>query len=581
MNIFIELQKLADPVLRAVTQLFSELQTPQVRPNAPTPRGRTPQPARPQSGRQNRAHSGRRHSRNRNTGNTPSRQSEAIMFEDLISQTKNATEQDFRLTIMNALLRTPHREIAPFIPLFRYVHDRDPLFFAHLGAWYFDNGTVRDLKQLFVAFLAVSRFSDDFRSAGLGMLQKMPPFEVERVLSIIKGHEADGKRVAGITETVPRSVKTTIEHYLRDREGNREAFDKVVLHARKPLKTLYASLRIKPGEYAQKVLFDNDPPKESRLYVLKLLAKTNDPTEQAKLIAEHDIPYRVAISGLKQVTPSVLAALVCAMTPQEIINNMASLKKRGAMDNADLRKVIEAKLADAQSDKRVSALKTRQALKSADLDEDMAKRVESVGDKQIKSKAKIKRPTALLVDKSGSMEIAIDVGKQIASIIAPICEAGLFVFAFDSMSYRLETKGGQELSDWERAFKGITAGGGTSCGVAVEVMRRQKNLVEQIIIVTDQEENQAPYMAPALKQYQKDHSVLPSVVIVNVGRHSDRLERALQAESISVDTFDFNGDYYSLPSLLPMLAGGTRLEFLMDIMDYPLPERKLKVPAHA
>ena len=503
------------------------------------------------------------------------------MFEDLINQTKTASEQDFRLTILNALLRTPHREIAPFIPLFRYVHDRDPLFFAHLAVWYFDNGTVRDLKQLFVAFLSVSRFSDDFRSAGLAMLQKMAPYEVERVLSIIKGHQADGKRVPGIAETVPRSVKTTIEHYLREREGNREAFDKVVLHARKPLKTLYASLRIKPGEYAQKVLFDNEPPEESRLYVLKLLAKTNDPTQQAKLIAEHEIPYRVAISGLKQVTPSVLAALVCAMTPQEVINNLASLKKRGAMDNADLRKVIEAKLAGAQSDKRVSALKTRQALKSADLDEDMAKKVESVGDKQIKAKAKIKRPTALLVDKSGSMEIAIDVGKQIASIIAPICDAGLFVFAFDTMSYRLETKGGQELSDWERAFKGITAGGGTSCGVAVEVMRRQKNMVEQIIIVTDQEENNVPYMAPSLKAYQKEHSVLPSVVIVNVGRHSDRLERALKAEGIAVDTFDFNGDYYSLPSLLPMLAGGTRLEFLMDIMDYPLPERKLKIPAHA
>ncbi len=503
------------------------------------------------------------------------------MFEDLIRQTANASEQDFRLAIINALLRTPHRQLAPYIKLFAYVHDRDPLFFGHLGAWYFDNGSVRDLKQLFVAFLATSRFSDEFRSAGLAMLQKLPPFEVERVLGIIKGHKEDGKAVAGIVSTVPRSVKTTIEHYLRERESNREAFDKVVLHARKSLKTLYASLRIKPGEYAQKVLFENQPPEDSKLHVLKLLAKTTEPQEQAKLIAEHNIPYRVAISGLKQVTPSVLAALVCAMTPQEVINNLASLKKRGAMDNADLRKVIEAKLQDAQQDKRVSALKTRQALKSADLDQNMAKLVESVGDKQIKAKARIKRPTALLIDKSGSMDIAIDVGRQIAAIIAPVCDAGLFVFAFDTMSYKLETKGGNELSDWEKAFKGITAGGGTSCGVSVEVMRRQKNLAEQIIIVTDQEENNAPYMAQSLQQYSKELGVLPSVIIVNVGRHSDRLERSLAAEKITVDTFDFNGDYYSLPSLLPMLAGGTRLEFLMDIMEYPLPERKLKVLAPA
>jgi hypothetical protein len=503
------------------------------------------------------------------------------MFEDLIRQSANASEQDFRLIIMNSLLRTPHRQVAPFIPLFRHVHERDPLFFGHLAAWYVDNGTVRDLKQLFVAFMSTSRFSDEFRSAGLSMLQTMPPYEVERVLGMIKGHVEDGKKVDGIAPSVPRSVKTTIEHYLRQRESNRDAFDKVVLHARKPLKTLYASLRIKPGDYAQKVLFDNAPPEDSKLHVLKLLAKASDPTEQAKLIAEHDIPYRIAISGLKQLTPSVLAALVCAMTPQEVINNLASLKKRGAMENASLRKVIEAKLEEAQSDKRVSALKTRQALKSADLDEEMAKQVESVGDKQIKSKAKIMRPTALHIDKSGSMSVAIEVGKQIAAIVAPICESDLYVYAFDTMSYRIDTKGKTELSHWEKAFKGIVAGGGTSCGVALEVMRRNKQLVEQIIMVTDQEENQAPHLAPTLKKYGEELGVEPSVIIVQVGGTSNQLERALSAEGMTVDTFKFNGDYYSLPSLLPMLAGGTRLELLMEIMSYPLPERKMPALAGA
>jgi hypothetical protein len=288
----------------------------------------------------------------------------------------------------------------------------------------------------------------------------------------------------------------------------------------------------------------------------------------------------VAISGLKQVTPSVLAALLCAMTPQEVINNLGSLKKRGVMDNPDLRKVVEQKLEQAQSDKRVSALKTRQALKSADVDEDIARKVELVGDKQIKAKAKIKRPTALLIDKSGSMQVAIEVGKQTAAIIAPICEAGLYVYAFDTIAYPIAATG-TELSDWEKSFKGITAGGGTSCGVAVEMMRRQKQEVEQIIIVTDQDENTAPLMAPTLKQYSQEFGTLPTVIIVNVGRHSQVLERSLGAAEVTVDTFDFNGDYYSLPSLLPMLAGGTRLDLLLEIMIYPLPQRKVVTLAHA
>jgi hypothetical protein len=497
------------------------------------------------------------------------------MFDALINQAANASEQDFRLLILNALLRTPHRQVAPFVPLFNYVHERDPRFFGRLAAWYCDNGTVRDLKQLFVACMATSRFSDEYRNAGIAMLQRMAPFEVERVLGLMKGHKEGDAFVAGVAPSVPRSVKNAIAEYLHERESNHEAFDSAVLHARKPLKTLYASLRIKPGEYAQQVLFDNNPPVDSRLYVLKKLANTTDPTEQARLIIESKVPYRVAVSALRQVTPSVLVALVNAMSPQELLNNLSSLKKRGAMDNPDLRKLIEDKLEKAKTDTRVSALKTRQALKSAQLDDELASKVESVGDQQIKSKARIKRPTALLVDKSGSMQVAIEVGKQIAAIIAPICDAGLFVYAFDTIAYEIVAKGTQ-LSHWEQAFKGITADGGTSCGVAIAMMTKKRQLVEQLIMVTDQGENTQPFMAAALQAYQQELGILPDITIVNVGQFSKHLEQTLASIEIGVDTFTFNGDYYSLPSLLPMLAGGTRLELLMQIMDYPLPQRKQK-----
>ena len=43
---------------------------------------------------------------------------------------------------------------------------------------------------------------------------------------------------------------------------------------------------------------------------------------------------------------------------------------------------------------------------------------------------------------------------------------------------------------------------------------------------------------------------------------------------VVVDVFNFTGDYYSLPNLIPMLAQPSKLELLMEIMEYPLPERK-------
>jgi hypothetical protein len=502
------------------------------------------------------------------------------MFDELLRVPAKGAEQDFRLSILNALMRTPHRELEPYMPLFRHVHDNDPLFFGPLAAWYHDNGSVHDLKQLFIAFMVSSDFSDEYRDAGLALLAKLPPYQVERVIGLVKGHKSGDKFVPGVAGSVPRSLKTAVEEYLREREKNRDAFDSVVLHARRSLKTLYASLRIKPGEYAQKVLFDNKPEPGSRLYVLKQLAEGSDPEAKALLIVQNKIPYRVAISAIKTMTPTIVVALVSVMTPQEVINNLASLKKRGCMDNADLRQLIESKLEEAKSDKRVSALKTRQALASANLDEDLVKKVEAVGDAQIKSKARIKRATALLVDKSGSMEQAIDVGKQIASIIAPVCDAGLYVYAFDSVAYSIKAKG-TELSDWEKAFKGIKAAGNTSCGAPVEVMRKNIEKVEQIVIVTDQGDNTKPLMHEALLAYAKELGLCPSVMIVNVGNHNKYVETLLQQHNIEVNTFTFSGDYYSLPSLLPLLSGGTRLELLTSILNYPLPERKRKLAATA
>ncbi len=87
------------------------------------------------------------------------------------------------------------------------------------------------------------------------------------------------------------------------------------------------------------------------------------------------------------------------------------------------------------------------------------------------------------------MEKALEVGKHLAALISGISDADLFVYAFDTMPYFVAAKG-SELSDWERAFEHIRAGGGTSIGCAVEALRRKQQIVDQIILVTDEGELQ-------------------------------------------------------------------------------------------
>ena len=52
------------------------------------------------------------------------------------------------------------------------------------------------------------------------------------------------------------------------------------------------------------------------------------------------------------------------------------------------------------------------------------------------------------------------------------------------------------------------------------------------------------------------------------------LERQMQQAGLPTDLFQFTGDYYALPNLIPMLCQSSRLELLMEIMEYPLPKRK-------
>ncbi len=528
-------------------------------------------------------------------------------------------EQDLRLAMLNTLLTTPHRELEKVWPVHCELIQRDPRFYVKLGAWYADHGDVRDHKEMFVISLALSDF-EGHRDVGLALLREFPPYEVARVVDFVSGRKKTRKTRAGesaksprasrgqrqaaarqalvqealgtapqpkasadgtgtITEefglfrTIPRSMKTEITRYLREREADPQWFDGSVLVARKAMKRLYALLHVKPAERAQQILFADDPPADSRLHALRELAKATNPAEQAQAIVQHGIPYRVAASVIRQMTPSVLAALVQQMSPQELINNLGSLKRRGALDIPEIKALVEEKLDAAKTAKRVSAFKAETAVQAGAVPEELRAKLEDVADAQVKAKGRIQRPTALLIDKSGSMQVAIELGKRIGAMISAICEKELYVYAFDTMAYEIQPRGA-DLASWERALVGIQAGGSTSCGVALKYLIREKQYVEQIILVTDEGENTAPAFVPTLQEYRQEMKADPTVCIVRTPGAGDYLEQQCRHERIAVDVFEFQGDYYALPNLVPLLTRPSKLELLMEIMAYPLPQRR-------
>ena len=471
------------------------------------------------------------------------------------------TERDLRLEMLNSLLTTPHRQLETVAEIHNEILSSDPLFYGRLAAWYQQNGDVRDHKEVFVGNLLVSKLTEH-RNAGFMFLQDFPPYEVARIVDFMKQQK----------NKMPRSARTAVRRYLQTREKNPNFFDRAALRSRKAMKHLYATLHIKPNPRADAILFKNNPPPDSLAYALKQVANADTPAEQAEKIVEYRLPYAIAIGAVKQITPTVLVALINAMTPQEVINNLKSLKARGVMEHPEVKALIDEKLVAAQTDKRVSALKGRVAAEAANLDADTTAKLEQAMDAQIKQRGAIKKPTALLVDKSSSMHSALEIGKRMAATISGIAEADLFVYAFDTIPYPVEAAG-TNLSDWDKAFQHLTANGATSIGCPIEAMRLRKQVVEQILLITDEGENTAPYFNAAFNAYCQELNVQPNIVIVKVGYAYDHLERALSQQQVQVDTFTFNGDYYSLPNLLPLLSRPSRLELLMEILATPLPVR--------
>jgi len=501
-----------------------------------------------------------------------------------------ALEQDLRLDILNTLLTTPHRKLDETWPVHHALVEQDPRFYVRLAAWYSDHGDVRDHKEMFIVALVLSVF-EGHRDVGLALLRGLPPYQVGRVLDFIHGRKATRKvRVAagkkgasaevkpvveefGLFRNPPRALRTEIVRYLREREAEPEWFDSTVFVARKALKRMYALLHVAPGERAQRVLFDDAPPADSRLLALRELAKAESPSDQARTIVAHAIPYRVAATVIKQMTPTVLLALIDRMSPQELINNLGALKRRGAFANPDLKAMIDLKLEEAKTGTRVSAFKAEEAVKAAGLGGDVRRALEQVADAQVKAKGRIDRPTALLIDKSSSMNQAIELGKRIGALVSAVSTQALYVYAFDTVAYPI-TAAGPDLTAWEKALQGISAGGSTSCGAPIEALRRKRQYVEQIIMITDEEENTAPLFVETLKKYREDVKADPNVCFVRTPGARTQLADQCRAAGIMADAFQFSGDYYALPNLVPLLSRPSKLDLLMEILEYPLPARR-------
>ncbi|HEY3999628.1 MAG TPA: hypothetical protein VGO93_12220 [Candidatus Xenobia bacterium] len=474
-------------------------------------------------------------------------------------------ENQVRSSLIDSILKCTHGDLNHFQGLHRLALERDPLFYGHLAGWYMAHGTVRDHQELFVANLLATRHAAH-REHGRVLLQRLRPYQVGRVVRFTKES----------LHYPTRMLKSAVEFYLRRREADTSWFDECVIRDRKSMRHLYATMHIRPSDRAEQILFQRTPPVDSRVHAAALLGKVQgDPERQAELILAHHIHYTTAIGSIRHYTPSVLYALVKVMTGPQIITNLNALKKRGALDHPGIRPVIEEKLRDAVRDGRVSELKAGIALQHARPDAALASDLLKMTQDRLRNRGRLTLPTALFVDKSGSMEEALKIGRLLATVCSTLADDDLHVLAFDSHAFPVGRHRKGQSTDgafafWERAFELVRADGATSVGAPFRALPRQR--VEQIVVITDGEENTAPLFRQELDAYEALHGVKCLVVVVLVGgRGPSSLEQSLQGREVTIIRFD--GDYYSLPNVVPLLCNSS-WQVVEDVLATPLHRRE-------
>jgi hypothetical protein len=120
------------------------------------------------------------------------------------------------------------------------------------------------------------------------VLQRLRTYQLARVVRYMK--ETLG--------TMPRRTRSAVRWWLDRREGDPAWFDEVALRNSRNLKYLYATLRIAPSKRAGRILFENDPPPDSRPAVVKRLARETNTLAVAEGIIRNRIDFARPIGDL-------------------------------------------------------------------------------------------------------------------------------------------------------------------------------------------------------------------------------------------------------------------------------------------
>lgn len=472
--------------------------------------------------------------------------------------------------IITMLTMSSHGNFAAYAEPVRLAVQDDADFFAYLIAWNQRKGQVRDSKVALplLGFIAQRRSQASYPSFSENALAHLA---LQSPRQLVQAYEyVYDTRPVGDMRQITRLVK----RYLKARELFPAWFNATALQHRRSLKRLYARTHTEPGTQAEDILFQRQYPVNSVFYAVQHLADIPTAQEIGGTIDKFRIPYLVARGalGVRMKEPDIFRAVIDRMTPTEIVTNIKALQRLGATDHPALRAALGQGLKRAGKSHRnvLKTTKAVQALVEANgVDDALVAQLEDVQERQLARS--IEGNWLVLVDKSGSMEQSIDIGRHITSILARSVAGQVHLMFFDTVP-RYFNATGRTFADLTAQTDTVRADGGTSIGCGLMAAFDRKLAFDGIVIVSDGGENSDPRFAHVYNAAYSKKTVSPPVYLYQLVGERDSLTSSLKSAQIDFQCFDLRSqkiDYYSLPNLVQTM-NVKRYSLIDAIYDTPL-----------
>lgn len=440
-----------------------------------------------------------------------------------------------RQDLIAELTRSPHGDLASYLPMVRRFVDADPGFLAHAMVWGKRQGTIRDaLGGMPLATLACRGYPAELRNNSLALLAYLNPRDLLHAW------------VAGKTFPLARWGKTRmlrmVHGYLRAREACPPWWERTALRFRQSLTALYALSMTKPGDDAQAILFSHTvSPAYPILERLKSLA-THDAALIAGIIRQDRLPLLVCegVLGKRIQEPAILAAVLDIMTPAELVKRRKALKRWGVQSLGATRGALAATIQRASKGRRDTLLTATVAAEALrDDDPVLAVELEHLQEDQFQAQPGIEGNWIIGGDRSPSMEKTIDKSRMLAGYLAKRVSGQILLIFFDQEPLVFDVSG-KSYADIRRMTGHVTIGNGTSIGCVPAVALERQFRADGIALVSDGGERLPPYFVEKYQLYSHFLGKQPPVYLYRVAG------RAYQVDGFG-HVLSRNGVYFTQP----------------------------------